>query len=142
MLKSGVHPVHRICGDFSCRHLLSEQDEFLCRFLAMKSLKRCLPVTTFLTPGQETSGTLHQPRHDKRVIIECFLRPALDVALDCSNDSTLQHYRILDEPLSPFDFLSPFTASSVVTSALHIEATRFLYATIAGSVSLPNVISR
>ena len=44
--------------------------------------------------------------------------------------------------MSPFDSLSPFTAPSVVTSALHIAATRFLNAIIAGSMSLFNVISR
>ena len=88
VLISGVHPVHRICGNFSCQHLLSERDEFLCQFLAMKSFKWCLPVTTCLAPGQDTSGMLHQPWYDKRVIIEWFLRPALDMALDCSNDST------------------------------------------------------
>ena len=98
VLISGVHPVHRIC-DLSCQHLLSERDEVLCRLLAVKSLKWCPPVTTFLTPGQDTSGMLHQPWHDGRVVIEWFLHPALNVALGCSNDSTQQHYRVLDKPI-------------------------------------------
>ena len=42
----------------------------------------------------------------------------------------------------PFDGLTPFTAFSVVTSALHISAIRFLNAMTDGSVSLFNVISR
>ena len=44
--------------------------------------------------------------------------------------------------MSPFDSLSPFTASSVATSALHNAATRYLNAIIASCVSLFNVISR
>ena len=42
---------------------------------------------------------------------------------------------------NPFEGLSPLTASSVVTSALQVSATRFVNAIIAGSVSLFNVIS-
>ena len=38
--------------------------------------------------------------------------------------------------MSPFDSLSPFTASSVVTSVLHISVTRVLNAMMAGSVAL------
>ena len=44
--------------------------------------------------------------------------------------------------MSPFDSLSPITASSVATSALHISATRFLNAIIAGSASLFSAVSR
>ena len=42
---------------------------------------------------------------------------------------------------NPFDGLSPLTAKPSVTSALQFSATRFLNATIAGSMSLFNVIS-
>ena len=42
---------------------------------------------------------------------------------------------------NPFGGLSPLTAKPSVTSALQLSATRFLNATIAGSMSLFNVIS-
>ena len=42
---------------------------------------------------------------------------------------------------NPFEGLSPLNASSDVTSALQVSATRFVNAIIAGSVSLFNVIS-
>ena len=44
--------------------------------------------------------------------------------------------------VTPFDALSPFTASFVVTAALHIFVKRVLHAMIAGSVSLFRVTSR
>ena len=64
---------------------------------------------------------LHQPRQDRRFVTEWFLRAALSVTLDGSDDSTQQ------------------SVSSMVTFALHISATRFLNAIIAGSVSLFSV---
>ena len=41
----------------------------------------------------------HQPWHDKRVVDEWFLRPAFDMALDSSDNSTQLHDRVLNEPI-------------------------------------------
>ena len=57
----------------------------------------------------------------------------------CCDDSTCQHHCVLDEPRSIPCLLS--LRPSVVTSALHISATRFENTMIAGSVSLFKVIS-
>ena len=44
---SGVLPVHRICGDLSCQHFLSERDEFLCRLLTCSISNGVLPSRPF-----------------------------------------------------------------------------------------------
>ena len=76
VLISGVHPVPRFRGDLPSQHFLSKRDKLLCRLLAVQSLKGRLSVTTFLAPGQDASGVLHQPWHDRRVVAEWFLRSA------------------------------------------------------------------
>ena len=45
---------------------------------------------------------LHQPPLNKRFIAEWFLRAALNVTLDGSDDSKYQHYCVLDEPVRIF----------------------------------------
>ena len=60
------------------------------------------------------------------------------MCLDGSDDSTFQHHCVLDEPV---DSLSPFTASSVVTSAVHIPATRFLNAMIENSYGVATILA-
>ena len=52
------------------------------------------------------------------------------MALDGSDDTTQQHHCVCDQSVSPL------TASTNVTSALQLSATRFLNAILAGSVSL------
>ena len=69
VLISGVDPVHRLCGDLSYQHFLSERAKLLCMLLTVQSLRWRPSVTTFLTPGQDASSVLHQPWHDKRVIV-------------------------------------------------------------------------
>ena len=66
----------------------------------------------------------HQPRQDWEVSSEFFLCAALHVALDGSDDATTS----LAFSTNPFEGLSPLTASSNVTSALHFSATRLLNA--------------
>ena len=102
VLISGVHPVPGLRGDLPSQHFLSKRDKLLCRLLAVQSLKGRLSVTTFLAPGQDASGVLHQPWHDRRVVAEWFLRSAFDVALDGPDDSTNQHHRVLDEAVRFF----------------------------------------
>ena len=82
----------------------------------------------------------HQPRQDRRFVTEWFLRAAFNVTLMLRMISRIS---ITAFSMSPFStLLSLFTASSVLTSALHISATRFLNAIVASSVPLVNVISR
>ena len=47
------------------------------------------------------------------------------MTFDGSDNSTFQHYCVLDEP---FGGLPPFTSSPVANSAFHFSATRFLNA--------------
>ena len=61
------------------------------------------------------------------------MRAAFSVAFECADDAARWH-RLFS--MSPFDGLSPFAASSVVTSALHMSGTRLLNAMVVGSVSL------
>ena len=77
-----------------------------------------------------SSCLFHQPRQDRRFVAEWLLRAPLNVTPDASDDPTCQHHCVLDESHS----------STFVTSALHISATRFLNAMIAGSVSLFSAI--
>ena len=130
-LVSGIHSVHWICGALFHQHFLTNWDKFLCLLLAMQSFTWRPPVTTVLTSGQDASCMFHQPRQDKRFVAEWLLRAALNVTLDGSDG-------IIAFSMSPFDSWCVL----VVTSALHISATRFLNAMIAISLSLFSVISR
>ena len=76
---------------------------------------------------------VHQPRQNCRVVTECFL--CWHVMVLMTPRSSITVFLMI-----PFDCLSPFEIFSVATSALHIFATRFLNAMIAGSASLFNEV--
>ena len=67
-LISGVHSVPRFCGDSSCQHLLSKRNKLLWWLLSVHSLKWRLSISTFLAPGQDAPGVLHQPRYERRLV--------------------------------------------------------------------------
>ena len=88
------------------------------------------PVATLLTSGQDAACMFHQPRQNWRVVTECFL--CWHVMIPLVSVSVFL--------MIPFDCLSPFEICSAATSALHIFATQFLNAMIAGSASLFNEV--
>ena len=137
-LVSGIYSVQRFRGYWSRQHLLSEWHKLLCRLFAMQSFEWRPTVSTLLAPGQNAPRMFHQPGQDWGVFSESSCVPLstwhLMVLMAPRNNSTAFS-------TNPFEGSSLWTASSSVTSALQFSATRFLNATIAGSVSLFNVIS-
>ena len=85
----------------------------------MQSFERRPTVSTLLAPGQDNPRMFHQPREDWAVLSEFFLRAALHMALDGSDDTAQQHHCVLlDQSVSKVS--SPMTVSSDVTSAFGI----------------------
>ena len=112
-----IGDLRRLVLPAPCQHA----EQILASAFPMQSFECCLPITTLVTSGEDAPCMLHQPRQCGRVITERLLRGALNVAFDGSN-----HLRICITAFSirPFGSLTPFTASSVVTSALYISSTR------------------
>ena len=99
----------------------------------MQSFEWRPTVATLLAPGQNAPRTFHQPRQDWGVFLEFFLRAALHMAPDGSDDTAQLHHCVFEQPvlkLVAFDCILQ-----------RFSATRFLNSNIASSVSLFNVIS-
>ena len=96
------YPVPQICGDSSCQHFFQNGTNFCVGFLPCILSKVVLPSRPFwnLDEMHPACSTNHGMTSELSLRGSCVL--LFDMALDCSDNSTQQHYRVLNEPIRLF----------------------------------------
>ena len=118
---SWVRSVHRICGDLFCQHLVNKRNKFLRRHFQCNLLNGVFPSRPFwhLDRMHPACSTNHGNMGDSSLSGSCVVLSIWRLMV-----RMIPRICITAFSTSPFDCLSPFTASSVVTSALYISSTR------------------